>query len=68
MSIRFLHQVIIFAAMSVALLFAGWCFFSPDTSGDPRFMAAGGACVLIAIGLVFYEVHFLKRTSKIIIH
>jgi hypothetical protein len=68
MSIKSLHQVIIFAAMTVALLFAGWCFFSPDTSGDPRFMVVGGICVLVAITLVFYEVHFLKRTSKIIIH
>ena len=68
MSIKFLHQVIIFAAMSVALLFAGFCFFDSDVAGDPPYMIAGGACVLIAIGLVFYEIHFLKRTRKIIIH
>jgi hypothetical protein len=67
MSIKSLHQVIIFAAMTVALLFAGWCFLGPF-QGDPRFMAVGGVCVLVAIGLVFYEIHFLKRTSKIIIH
>lgn len=68
MSLKFLHQVIVFAAMAVALLFAGWCFFSDDTAGNPSYMIAGGACVLVAIGLVFYEIHFLKRTSKIIIH
>ena len=68
MSIKTLHQVIIFAAMAVALLFAGWCFTDPGVAGDPRFMAAGGACVLVAVGLVFYEIHFLKRTRKIIIH
>ena len=67
MSIKSLHQVIIFAAMTVALLFAGWCFLGP-MQGDPRFMAVGAICVLVAIGLVFYEIHFLKRTRKIIIH
>jgi len=68
MSIKFLHQVIIFAAMSVALLFAGWCFFDPSVAGSPPYVIAGIACVLVAIGLVFYEIHFLKRTRKIIIH
>lgn len=68
MSLKFLHSVIIFAAMSVSLFFAAWCFTSPDVAGDPRFMAAGGACILIAIGLVFYEIHFLKRTRKLILH
>jgi hypothetical protein len=67
MSLKFLHQVIVFAAMAVALFFAGWCFLS-DEAGNPPYMIAGGACVLIAIGLVFYEIHFLKRTRKLILH
>jgi hypothetical protein len=65
MSLKFLHQVIIFAAMSVSLLFAGWCFLSGE---GPVYFVVGGACVLLAIGLVFYEIHFLKRTRKLIIH
>jgi len=68
MSLKFLHQVIIFAAMAVALLFAGWCFTDPSVAGDPPYMIAGGACIVIAIGLVFYEIHFLKRTRKLILH
>jgi hypothetical protein len=68
MSIKFLHQVIIFAAMSVALLFAVFCFFDPGVAGDPPYTVAGVVCVGLAIGLVFYEIHFLKRTRKIIIH
>ena len=68
MSIKFLHQVIIFAAMSVALLFAAYCFFDPGVAGNPRFIVAGVACVVLAVALVFYEIHFLKRTRKIIIH
>ena len=65
MSIKFLHQVIIFAAMALALLFAGWCFFG---GGGPLYLIVGVVCVFLAIGLVFYEIHFLKRTRKIIIH
>jgi len=68
MSIRTLHQVIIFAAMTFALVFAGWCFFDPSVSGHVLYTVAGIACVGVAIGLVFYEIHFLKRTRKIIIH
>jgi hypothetical protein len=68
MSIKFLHQVIIFAAMSVALLFAAFCFFDPDVAGDPPYLIAGVVCIGLAIGLVFYEIHFLKRTRKIIIN
>jgi hypothetical protein len=65
MSIKFLHQVIIFAAMALALLFAGWCFFA---GGGLVYLIVGVVCVGLAVGLVFYEIHFLKRTRKIIIH
>ncbi len=68
MSLKFLHQVIIFAAMSISLVFAAWCFTSSDVAGDPPYMIAGGVCVVLAIGLVFYEIHFLKRTRKLILH
>jgi hypothetical protein len=68
MSLKFLHQVIIFAAMSVSLLFAAWCFISPDVAGDPRYTIAGAVCIAVAIGLIFYEIHFLKRTRKLILH
>ena len=68
MSIRFVHQIIIFAAMAVALVFAAWCFFDPSVAGNLPYTLAGLLCIAIAVGLVFYEIHFLKRTRKIIIH
>ena len=68
MSLRFLHQVIIFAAVAVSLVFACWCFFDPSVAGNLPYTVAGVACIGVAIGLVFYEIHFLKRTKKIIIH
>ncbi len=67
MSLKFLHQVIIFAAMSISLFFAYWCFTSPDAAGI-GYTIAGVVAILIAISLVGYEVHFLKKTRRLILH
>ena len=68
MSLKFLHQVIIFAAMSISLVFAGWCFFSPDAAGSTGYFIAGIASIIIAISLVGYEIHFLKKTRRLILN
>ena len=67
MSLKFLHQVIIFAAMAISLFFAYWCFTSPDAVGSTGYLIAGIASIFIAISLVGYEVHFLKKTRNLII-
>jgi len=67
MSLKFLHQVIIFAATSISLFFGGWCFLSPDAVGSTGYLIAGIVSILVAIALVAYEVHFLKRTRRLII-
>ena len=55
--------------MSIALIFAAWCFFSPDTAGSYRpTRSPASASIAVAGGLVAYEVHYLKRTRKLIIH
>jgi hypothetical protein len=66
MSLKTLHQVIIFAAVSISLIFAFWCFTSSDAVGTGYFIA-GVVSIFIAIGLVGYEVHFLKKTKRLII-
>ncbi len=68
MSLKFLHSVIIFAAFSLSLFVAYWCFSSPDAQGDSRYFIAGIAAVIAAIALVGYEIHFLKKTKGLIIH
>jgi len=68
MSLKTIHQVIIFAAMGISLFVAGWCFTSSDVAGDIRYRILGIACVLAAFGLVGYEIHFLKKTRRLIIH
>jgi hypothetical protein len=68
MSLKFLHQVIIFAGVSISLVFAGWCFFSPDAAGDTGYFIAGIVSIFVAIALVGYEFYFLKKTRRLIIH
>ena len=67
MSLKFVHQVIIFAGMSIALIFAWFCFFDPSTTGNVLYTVAGVGSVGAALGLVGYEIHFLKRTKRLII-
>jgi high-affinity Fe2+/Pb2+ permease len=68
MSLKFFHQVIIFAGIAISLIFAWFCFFDSSTAGSTLFKVAGVGSVLAAFGLVAYEIHFLKRTKRLIIH
>jgi len=67
MSLKFVHQIIIFAGISISLIFAWFCFTDPSTAGDIRYVFAGIGSILAAVALVGYEIHFLKRTRKLII-
>lgn len=67
MSLKFVHSIIIFAAFSISLIVGAWCFFSPDNAGNPWLQAAGVVCLFAAAGFVAYEIHFLKRTRRLII-
>jgi len=68
MSLKFLHQVIIFAGVTISLIFTYWCFTSPTAVGDIHYMIAGIGAVFVAIALVAYEIHFLKKTKRLIIN
>ncbi len=68
MSIKALHQVIIFAGFTISLIFAYWCFTSPDAAGSTGYFIAGIASIFVALGFVAYEFHFLKKTRRLIIH
>jgi hypothetical protein len=67
MSLKFLHQVIIFAGMSISLIFAWWCFTSPDAAGSTGYFIAGIGAILAAFALVGYEIYFLKKTRRLIL-
>ncbi len=67
MSLKFVHQIIIFAGIGISLFFAWWCFTDPGVTGDIRFRIAGVVCIFLAFALVGYEIHFLKKTRRLII-
>ena len=67
MSLKTIHQVIIFAGIAVSLVFAAFCFLDPTTSGDVRFIVAGVGGIIAALGLVGYEIHFLKKTRRLVL-
>ncbi len=67
MSLKTLHQVIIFAGIAISLIFAAFCFTDPSVAGDLRYILAGVGGILAALGLVGYEIHFLRKTRRLII-
>jgi len=67
MSLKTLHQVIIFAGIAISLVFAAFCFVDPIVSHDIRFIIAGVGGVVTALGLVGYEVFFLRKTRRLIL-
>jgi len=67
MSLKFVHQIIIFAGISISLIFAWFCFTDPSTTGNVIYTIAGVASIFAALGLVGYEIHFLRKTRKLIL-
>jgi uncharacterized membrane protein HdeD (DUF308 family) len=67
MSLKFMHQVIIFAAIGISIVFGVWCFTDPSVTGDPRFIVAGILSGCAVIGLIAYEFYFLRKTRRLII-
>ena len=67
MSLKTVHQVIIFAGITISLVFAAFCFLDSSTAGDIRFVAAGIGGIIAAIGLVGYEIHFLRKTRRLVL-
>jgi hypothetical protein len=67
MSLKFVHQIIIFAGISISLIFAWFCFTDPSATGDIWYLVAGIGSIFAALALVGYEVYFLKKTRRLII-
>jgi len=67
MSLKFVHQIIIFAGISIFSIFAWFCFFDPSVAGDVRYLIAGIGSIFLALGLVGYEIYFLRKTRRLII-
>jgi hypothetical protein len=67
MSLKFVHQIIIFAGISISLIFAWFCFTDPSTAGNGWYIVAGIGSLFAALALVGYEFYFLKKTKRLII-
>ncbi len=67
MSLKTLHQVIIFAGIAISLVFAAFCFLDPTVKGDLRYIIAGVGGIVAAFGLVGYEIFFLRKTRRLIL-
>jgi len=67
MSLKFVHQIIIFAGISISLIFAWFCFTDSSAAGDIRYILAGIGSLFAAVALVGYEFYFLKKTRRLII-
>ena len=67
MSLKFVHQIIIFAAIGISLGVGYWCFTDPDVSGDPRYRVVGVLAGLAVLALIAYEIYFLRKTRRLII-
>jgi hypothetical protein len=67
MSLKFVHQVIIFAAIGISLVFGYWCFTDPSVAGDWRYRIAGVLAGLAVLGLIAYEIYFLRKTRRLIL-
>ena len=67
MSLKAFHLVFIIASIVLALGFAGWAltaYFSTD-GGGMWYLVAGLGSLLAAVGLVFYEIYFLKKLKNV---
>ena len=67
MSLKTLHQVIIFAGIAISLVFSAFCFLDPTVKGQLVYVIAGIGGILAAIGLVGYEIFFLRKTRRLIL-
>jgi hypothetical protein len=67
MSLKFVHQIIIFAAIGISLVVGYWSFTDSSVAGDWRFKVLGGCAGLAVLALIAYEIHFLKKTRRLIV-
>jgi hypothetical protein len=67
MSLKFFHQVIIFAAIGISLIFGYWCFTDPSTAGNPWYTVGGVLSAGAVVGLICYEIYFLRKTRRLIL-
>ena len=65
MSLKAFHVIFISAAVVLALWLGLWAWDQRQATGSGSFLALSGGSFAAAVGLVAYEVWFLRKTKKV---
>lgn len=61
MSLKAFHILFISASVIMCTGFGLWCFLAEAVRGVAGYQALGGISLLIAVGLVLYEIMFVRK-------
>ena len=65
MSIKKIHIILIACAILLSLGFGIWSMIHARDSGEGFYRLTGFASFAVGIGLIFYGIHFLKKTKAL---
>lgn len=65
MSLKAFHIVFMAASILLAIVFGGWTFAQYRIGGGPLMLAAAGACLAAAIGMLIYARWFLRKLRNV---
>jgi hypothetical protein len=67
MSLRYFHLVFITAAALLAFGLAWWLYDGYEVTQSTKALIGAGASAVIGLGLIVYEIWFLRKTRKLIL-
>jgi uncharacterized membrane protein len=65
MSLKTFHLIFVTAAVILAFGFGGWLMRASKTDSSVTEEVCGIVSVAVGVGLVIYEVYFLKKTKDV---
>ena len=66
MSIKAIHIILISCAVILSFGFGLWLLATAKSTGEQSYNAAAVTSFLVAVGLGFYGVHFLKKAKALL--
>jgi hypothetical protein len=65
MNLRLVHAVLILLSAALAVLFGVWCLAQYGRGGGAASLLAAVTAFAVAVGLVFYDSWFLRKTRSL---
>ena len=65
MNLRWVHAVLILLSAALAVLFGVWCLNLYGREGGVASLLAAGVAFALALGLIFYDSWFLRKTRTL---